>query len=415
MKRTGYYKFIALLLLFVLVTSTFAFVACNPNSAEPSDDTQDGKHEHTFSKIWSQDEEYHWNVATCEHKNLIQHKAKHTFEGNVCSVCQYDKSNEIFVPNDGYVLSDDGKYVYFGYYPQSVVSDTTIIAALNAKTKGLPTRDSKLWTDYGYYMDGKQQSFMWYIDVVHNKEKYRGVYFTYCRPVWASDVNTQTDIHGFAVNTVHWFKFEQIKWRILSQSDGAALLMCDSVLDSQAYQIDYYYENGQYLTSFNGAPEGTSAFNYKYSGVRHWLNNDFYNTAFSDTSKMLILTTEVDNGENSVMQEDNPYLCENTFDKVFLLSRQDLQNVDYGFYESMYFDDVARRLKVSAYALAQGAKMIDGDRICGVWWLRSPYVQNFDKGISQIDYRGYFIDCAMHFETSIGVVPALRIQLHSAE
>ena len=36
-------------------------------------------HEHTFSDIWSKDDECHWFQATCEHKDLIKDKAKHVF------------------------------------------------------------------------------------------------------------------------------------------------------------------------------------------------------------------------------------------------------------------------------------------------------------------------------------------------
>ena len=400
-------RIVALLLTVIFAILTVGLVACNPAA---SNNTQDGKHKHKFSSNWTFDDEYHWQVATCEHTNLIQNKQKHTFENDICTVCKYDWSENFFTPNDGYVLSDDGKYAYFGYYPQSEVTDTTLVATLNKKAKGLPT-SSNLWTDYGYYQNGVQCSYMWYIDIVHNRAKYRGVYFTSIRPNLTSEYDDWNSLNDYDVFTVYWFKFEPLKWRVLSKTDDTVLLMCDSVIDSQAYQLTYYYEDGEYLTSYNNAPKGTNAFNYQYSAIRLWLNDNFYNTAFTDASKQLILTTEVDNSEESTLQDSNRYACDNTNDKVFLLSNQDLVNTAYGFYESMYFDDTARKLRVSAYAMSQGATMIDGDRLYGVWWLRSPCVSFTEKGITQIYYNGCFSHYNLPFSTRGGVVPAIQIQL----
>lgn len=67
--------------------------------------------------------------------------------------------------------------------------------------------------------------------------------------------------------------------------------------------------------------------NYKNSSIRKWLNGGFLNKAFSDDS--LIATTEVNNSTASTCQNTNPYVCENTNDKIFLLSRQDMLNEDY--------------------------------------------------------------------------------------
>lgn len=67
--------------------------------------------------------------------------------------------------------------------------------------------------------------------------------------------------------------------------------------------------------------------NYKNSSIRKWLNGGFLNKAFSDDS--LIATTEVKNFTASTCQNTNPYVCENTNDKIFLLSRQDMLNEDY--------------------------------------------------------------------------------------
>ncbi len=48
-------------------------------------------HEHTFAEVWSFDAESHWHAATCEHEEK-KDVAEHSFNGNVCSVCGYDKT-----------------------------------------------------------------------------------------------------------------------------------------------------------------------------------------------------------------------------------------------------------------------------------------------------------------------------------
>ena len=50
-------------------------------------------HNHTYSTAWSFNQNEHWHTATCEHKSELSEKAEHIFNGNICSVCNYDKSN----------------------------------------------------------------------------------------------------------------------------------------------------------------------------------------------------------------------------------------------------------------------------------------------------------------------------------
>ncbi len=47
-------------------------------------------HIHTFSTQWVSDKTYHWHAATCAHSGEVDGKAEHTFNGNVCTVCNYE-------------------------------------------------------------------------------------------------------------------------------------------------------------------------------------------------------------------------------------------------------------------------------------------------------------------------------------
>lgn len=59
-------------------------------------------HTHTFFNEWECDKTYHWHEASCAHSEEISGKARHDFEGNVCTVCGYSRgtsSAEKFTDN----------------------------------------------------------------------------------------------------------------------------------------------------------------------------------------------------------------------------------------------------------------------------------------------------------------------------
>lgn len=68
----------------------------------------------------------------------------------------------------------------------------------------------------------------------------------------------------------------------------------------------------------------------------------------------------MDNGVSGTGYDGNPYVCENTDDKVFLLSFQEATE---------YLTAAERKMKVSDYAKSQGIFAHEG--ACW-WWLRSP-------------------------------------------
>ena len=170
--------------------------------------------------------------------------------------------------------------------------------------------------------------------------------------------------------------------------------MADLVLDSQ----DYHYSTSD--RTIGGS--AVYANNYKESHIRSWLNDNFYNTAFTAAEKARIQTTTVDNSVASTGYNPNQYACANTSDKVFLLSYSEATNASYGL-----ITDASRQLKPSAYAQSQGVETYNGN---SQWLLRSPdniYADNarivgIDGGVNYYSNVNYAF---------IGVVPALWISL----
>jgi len=291
------------------------------------------------------------------------------------------------------------KTVLMGTYPQSKVTDSGLVSTLNTAAGTLPTAENNQnWTDYGYYISGDISSFMWYIDITNATDEYRGVYFTSYRPnqttIESSTSNSNQDDNGYNTSSVYWFKYEPITWRVLDVVSGNAFLMANLVLDSQ----DYYYS-----TSNRTIGEATVyPNNYKESHIRSWLNDNFYNTAFTTEEKTRIQTTNVDNSFASTGYSSNEYECANTSDKVFLLSYVEATSETYGL------STTSRQLQPSAYAQSQG-DYTDTSNGNSYWWLRSPSRSDASRARGA-GSDGSFNDYKV-YSTNRGVVPALWISL----
>lgn len=295
-----------------------------------------------------------------------------------------------------------GDTYQFGTYPQSKVTDATLLSTLNSARGTLPTSEnSQAWTSYGYYISGSVSSYMWYIDITNATDEYRGVYFTTYRPYFttytSSTLYSYQDDNGYTTSSVYWFKYEPITWRVLDVQSDKAFLMADLVLDSQ----DYHYSTS------NRTIGGSTVYpnNYKESHIRSWLNDNFYNTAFTAAEKARIQTTTVDNSAASTGYNPNQYACANTSDKVFLLSYAEATSATYGLSA-----DASRQLQPSAYAQSQGVYTNNNSNGNSDWWLRSPlYINAYDARL--VTNIGYVNNYSNVYSTISGVVPALWISL----
>ena len=278
----------------------------------------------------------------------------------------------------------------FGSYPQTLVTDKSITAELDWRAGKLPTQSlNRKWENYGYYINGARRRFMWYVDVDYSGNKYRGVYFTSYRPTEtnqfsATGKSTQDD-NGYLPNVTYWFKYEPIRWNVVEVLQyGIATLVSEKVLDSQ--QFNHRADN-----------------DYAESDIRAWLNETFYDTAFNDIQKSAIILATVDNSivTANCRPADICNSCEDTQDKVYLLSAQEAFNT--------YWSSDADRRKTSAdYARSQGC-WTSPQFGSSHWWLRSPG-RDTTKDCQRVDYDG---DGSVNYivYTYIGVVPVVRIKL----
>lgn len=363
---------------------------------------------HTPADKWIED-----SAATCKSK------AHHHKE---CPVCGYETEEEDYgtfgqhkwnAQNKCDVcgiakpyIEEEGK-IYFGEYPQSKETDNGVIHELNGMAGANPVKgNAGKWKDYKYYIKGNVDEFMWYIDLEYQGVRYRGVYFTSYRSYKTTRENNQTQMHqkdnGYLINEQYWFKWEPIEWRVLEKTDGEAFLMSNVILDAQHF---YNNQNDRDMSGTTVYPN-----NYKESDIRAWLTGTFYEWAFDELDQSLIIETTVDNSAK-ISSTDATYVCENTQDKVFLLSYQDIINSAYGFVTDINEDDKAKQLKPTDYCQSQG---IMKTFRWSCWWLRSPGPKaGGGNDAIAISVRG-----SMNPTTTVdsvhegGVVPAIKITLY---
>ena len=302
-----------------------------------------------------------------------------------------------------------GDIIEFGSYPQSRVTNSSLVSSLN--------KVSKNWVSYGYYSgDGnddvssmRQGDWMKYADFTYNGTKYRAVTFSQYRPWYtsyesSSDYTYQKD-NGYTPNNIYYFKYEPLKWRVLDPSTG--LLLCESIIDSQAYSNTVYrYGTDPYglLADWNDAEHTHYANDYATSSIRAWLNDDFYNTAFSSSQKAGILTSKLDNKAYDTYF--SKFDSKTTYDKVFLLSYSEMQNTAYGF-PANSDPSSARQAKGTDYAKCQGL-WVDRVNEYPDQFLRSPGHDTtyacFVYEDGGLDYVSSNVSC-----TNYGIRPAIKI------
>ena len=294
-----------------------------------------------------------------------------------------------------------GTIINFGSYPQSRVNDTVTINNLDGVTKN--------WKSYNYYSgtgsisDGKMTSsdYMLYADFLYGGEKYRAVTFSEYRPCWtggtSSASNSYQDEKGYEPNKVYYFKYEPLKWRVLDASTG--LVICDSAIDSQPYNNYILNADGYYWGDSN---KMHYASNWEYSSLRAWLNNEFYNTAFSKTQQDRI--KELTRENKSIY--DSKYDSNPTSDKITLLSYVEVLNKDYGFNPSYNTNDTARQRKGTDYAKCQGLSISSSYSGTSWWRLRSPYGS---YSATVVGGDGWAHNRYSVSITDVGVVPALNL------
>lgn len=253
-----------------------------------------------------------------------------------------------------------GSYALFGEFPQTIKADGVTVNENTTRTAGA----------YTYY---KGSDNCWYAKVSSN-----------------------------------YYKVEPIKWRVLTTEYNGNLRKL--LLAESALTVCAYYDDTNQRT-INGATVYPN--NYKESRVRAFLNglsyndsestnaefneNGFLQTAFTSSEQNCIADTTVKNDLDSTGDDANSYVCADTIDKIFLLSKVEADA--YGL-----TDDTRKRLPTD-FTEANGVTTYDG---IVYWWLRSPHSE-YSASAYEVSSGGY-IDYDGVTYADRAVVPALCLE-----
>lgn len=359
----------------------------------------------------------------CDYNTKVEIPAngKHSYVCDVCTTCE--GLNPV-------KYTREGDYIYFGHWPQTLERDENVVAKLNevAGTPPLP-RDKE--NPYNWESH-EGTTYMWQKIVIYNGTKYLGVQMNDYRASGVYALRSYIMKNGYFTFEVYWFKYEPIKWRILTTSGNSAFIMSDIALDSFSIQPDRKGENRDGLfaeyNNSTGVPDGTYANNWEYCFLRQWLNETFYNEVFNDLQKEIIKTMKLDNSARSSNPNDYPKYygygekagknkfadqCKDTNDKIFLLSLRDITTTAYGFNKDVKAEDPARNLQATDFAKLHGAPMNTNDKKYVTWYTRSPSPANGNQGYATfvLDRHAKGVIDSIDLVPDGGVVPALWIVL----
>ncbi|MDF2988521.1 MAG: hypothetical protein K0R50_4031 [Eubacterium sp.] len=192
-----------------------------------------------------------------------------------------------------------------------------------------------------------------------------------------------------------------IKWRVLQNSGSELFILSEYILDCKRY-----HGKSADITWYDCVD-----ITWRDCDLRKWLNNEFYNTAFTATEKEFIKTAHCSgNGEGSPDTED----------KVFLLSVDEIKAVSDKYGKDLrraVGTDFAKAKKpdgCSLYVYDKTNKdnyiIRNGEKVgCSWWWLRTQ---------GNKPTRAFFIGtgCSIRSYANVsaardGVRPALKINL----
>ncbi len=205
---------------------------------------------------------------------------------------------------------------------------------------------------------------------------------------------------------------EPICWRVLdnandSNADGvddSVFLLSDKVLDIQQFNVNR-----------------TDGDAWATSDLRGWLNSidgwsgkgtagGFLNLAFNEADKSAICDTVVNETDATASQYNFCAPCSLTGEKVFVLSLNEAQNLDYGFYaNALGKDNNTTYIPNTSYAWSK-----DHSSNMGLYWLRSAVGKYNDNHnlVAFIDTKGWYNNYYVDY-TNFGAAPAINLSKDS--
>ena len=188
---------------------------------------------------------------------------------------------------------------------------------------------------------------------------------------------------------------QPIKWRVLSVDGDDAFLLADQNLFCSTYDVGSFV--GEEIT-------------WETCALRERLNSGFLSDAFSAVEQAEIRDTNVENKNNLEYGTEGG---NDTVDKIYLLSIEEVSNAAYGFnsnYSEPSDTRIARDTAYAAFSGRQSFNIYEGS--ADYWRLRSPGKDDISAAI--IKSNGAGEHCDWGYKAGLNAVrPALHLNLSS--
>ncbi len=192
---------------------------------------------------------------------------------------------------------------------------------------------------------------------------------------------------------------EPIEWVVLSNENGELFATTKYLIEGMPYNEEYVKATWETCT------------------LREWLNGDFLNESFNDEERNRIKTKYLVNGDNQRNGLDGG---NDTIDRIFILSYDDVVNPAYGFSSDYNDYDIKRRCASTAYAAERAESQHSGDPSDfsinedglpgSIWWIRMPGTLYTEiggvNGIGNVNLMGF------PNKDRLGVRPAMCLHLY---
>lgn len=296
--------------------------------------------------------------------------------------------------------------IYFGKYPQTLVSN--VPEYYNELIKTMPKDENTDWKAFPFYKDGSISNYIYYLDLDTNKDDefdIRAIYLTEYKDQYTIKEEESTIYNNdFELNKIYYFVYEPIEWDIIKEDNKNVLLISNFILDANQF------ESINKTTKYEHNNKKGYSNNYELSYIRSFLNNDFYNIAFKNYNKSLIINSKINNSSDTFGYTNPNYSADETSDNIFLLSYKEAYNLLKGKNSQAKGTDYSKILGLNKTLRLDSS----------AWWLRSPYgaypnyasIVNDDGSISTILDGDTVYYYSLVNDTSIGVRPSLWLKLN---
>ena len=302
-----------------------------------------------------------------------------------------------------------GDIVVFGSYPQTQVTDTSLVTKLKNEVKNktftaypYTSRNEDYDNVYGTSRMVRNYDMMSYCDFSYNGKKYRAVTIKQQRPDYAwgkPGSNSYMSVNGYEAGNTYFFRWEPIRWVVLDPGQG--ILLSLHGIDGQEFcEMCKHGNNSVEYSCLNTA---AYANDYAFATIREWLTVpedahdvykqfNFLHTAFSNTEIMAIRDTEINSFSTG----------KKCFDKVYLLSK-----TEFEAYKSV--SGVTDNVTATDYAKSQGSAKAQN------WTLRTQangnsftsvimYASRTSTSSSQADFASMYSGLSL-------IRPAVKVDL----